>query len=95
MKNTVSVPPALVGLVMFMAIWELLALWVARPILPSPVTVVPIFAKGLFGDLGLHFLASAGRVLAAMALSVAEIDEPKPFVSQSFDRTFSHRFQSP
>ncbi len=70
MKARIPIPPAVVGLAMFLAIWEVLSLWVNRPILPSPVTVVPIFAAGFFGDLGQHFLASTGRVLAAMGLSV-------------------------
>jgi NitT/TauT family transport system permease protein len=70
MRARIPIPPAVIGLAMFLAIWEVLSLWVHRPILPSPVTVVPIFAAGIFGDLGQHFLASAGRVLAAMVLSV-------------------------
>jgi ABC-type nitrate/sulfonate/bicarbonate transport system permease component len=39
--------------------------------MPSPVVVLPILARSLFGELGLHFLASAGRVLAAIVLAVA------------------------
>jgi NitT/TauT family transport system permease protein len=38
--------------------------------LPSPLTVVPIFFKSIFKDLGLHFLASTGRVMAAIVLAV-------------------------
>ena len=39
--------------------------------LPSPpLLVVPLFFKSIFGELGLHFLASTGRVLAAIAVSV-------------------------
>lgn len=71
MRARIPLPPAAIGLAMFLAIWEVLSLWIDRPILPSPVEVIPIFATGFFGDLGKHFLASAGRVLAAMALSVA------------------------
>jgi len=63
-------PPALAGMVMFLLLWQLLSWLVDRPILPSPVEVVPIFAASLFGELGLHFLASTGRVLAAIALAV-------------------------
>ena len=70
MKRFMAPPPAATGLFMFLVIWEVLALWVDRPILPSPVTVIPIFVSGLAGALGVHFLASAGRVLAAMALAV-------------------------
>ncbi len=54
---------------MFFCLWQLLALIVHRPILPSPVTVVPLFLSGMTGELGLHFLASTGRVLAAVVLA--------------------------
>lgn len=70
MRARIPLPPAAIGLFMFAAVWEVFALWVDRPILPSPVTVAPVFAAALAGDLGIHFLASAGRVLAAMALAV-------------------------
>lgn len=55
---------------MFLLLWQALAWGVDRPILPSPVRVLPILAAGLPGELGLHLLASAGRVLAAMLLAV-------------------------
>jgi len=55
---------------MFLLLWQILAWFIQRPILPSPVSVLPIFFQSLPGDLGLHFLASTGRVLAAIALSV-------------------------
>ena len=42
---------------------------VNRPILPSPIEVVPLFFVNVTGELGLHFLASAGRVLAAVFLA--------------------------
>ena len=58
------------GLMMLLVIWQGFSLVLNRPILPSPVTVLPIFFRSLFGDLGLHLLASAGRVLAAMSLAV-------------------------
>jgi NitT/TauT family transport system permease protein len=38
--------------------------------MPSPVEVVPLFLSSIFGELGLHFLASAGRVLAAIAAAI-------------------------
>jgi NitT/TauT family transport system permease protein len=38
--------------------------------MPSPILVLPLFFKSIFGDLGLHFMASTGRVLAAIGVSV-------------------------
>lgn len=63
--------PALLGLLMSLALWEAAALLLHRAILPSPITVIPLFLKGMAGPLGLHFLASMGRVLAAIALATA------------------------
>lgn len=57
------------GVIMFFALWQLMAIIVSRPILPSPVEVVPLFFRNLSGDLGLHFLASSARVLAAVLLA--------------------------
>lgn len=59
------------GAAMYFVLWQLLAWTVHRPILPSPVEVLPIFARLLPGELGRHFLASAARVLAAILLAVA------------------------
>ena len=61
----------LLGIGILGILWEGLALVVARPILPGPLTVVPLFCTSLAGDLGLHFLASLGRVLSAIFLAVA------------------------
>ena len=55
---------------MLFCIWQLVAWAVNRPILPSPVQVVPLFFANLIGgELGLHFLASSARVLAAVLLA--------------------------
>ncbi len=62
---------ALTGLALFLGIWLLLSVAVNRPILPSPLEVVPLFLRGMCGELGLHFLASFGRVLAAIVLATA------------------------
>jgi NitT/TauT family transport system permease protein len=71
MKRALSPATAGIGLLMFFAFWQVLA-WIVRlPILPSPVEVVPLFLGSIFSELGLHFLASAGRVLAAIAASVS------------------------
>jgi NitT/TauT family transport system permease protein len=61
---------ALIGLLMFFAIWQVLAWMIQRPIMPSPLQVLPIFGTSLFGNLGIHLLASAGRVLAAIGMAV-------------------------
>lgn len=51
--------------------WELLALAVNRPILPSLTLVLKAFVLELPGELGGHFLASAWRVVASMLVSIA------------------------
>jgi len=61
---------ALLGLIMFLLFWQILAWVIRRPIMPSPVVVLPLFFTSIFGELGLHLLASAGRVLVAIGLSV-------------------------
>jgi len=52
--------------------WQILALIIDRNILPSPLVVIQIFFKELFGgDMLEHAAASLWRVLASMLLSVA------------------------
>jgi len=53
-----------------LALWQLLAMLVARPILPTPVQVLGTFIEELQGDLPAHFMASLWRVVAGMLLSV-------------------------
>jgi NitT/TauT family transport system permease protein len=55
---------------MFFGIWQVLAWIIHRPIMPSPLEVLPIFGVSLFGNLGVHLLASTGRVLAAIGVAV-------------------------
>jgi len=69
MKKKATLLSALAGIAMFFVLWQLLALFVNQPILPSPLVVVPLFLKNIVGDLGLHFLASSARVLAAIVLA--------------------------
>lgn len=70
MKRQATVSGAFGGVVMLLVFWQFAAMLMNRPILPSPITVVPLFIKELFaGDLGFHFLASTGRVLAAIILA--------------------------
>lgn len=70
MKHRLNMSAALIGLLMFLFCWQLLAWIIHQPIMPSPLLVLPLFVRSIFGDLGLHFLASTGRVLAAIGLSV-------------------------
>ena len=55
---------------MFLFFWQVLAWVVRRPIMPSPVVVLPLFFTSIFGELGLHLLVSTGRVLAAIGAAV-------------------------
>ena len=61
----------LTGVAMFLLLWLLAAALINRPILPSPLIVLPLFGRLILAELGLHFVASAGRVLAAILLAVA------------------------
>lgn len=62
---------ALIGLVATLAIWQLLAMLLNRNVFPPPTTVLVIFGRLIFSDLGRHFLVSAWRVMAAIVLAVA------------------------
>lgn len=69
MKKKATMLSTLAGVVMFFSLWQLLALIVNRPILPSALEVVPLFLQNITGELGLHFLASSARVLTAIILA--------------------------
>lgn len=70
MKRKLKFSDAVLGLLMFLFFWQALAWVVRRPIMPSPVVVLPLFFTSIFGELGLHLLASTGRVLAAIGVAV-------------------------
>lgn len=70
MKKGVNISAACIGFLMFLVMWQCLSWVIHRPILPSPLNVLPLFFKSLFGDLGLHFLASACRVLTSIVIAV-------------------------
>jgi len=70
MRRRLNIRAAFIGLLMFFAIWQVLAWIIHRPIMPSPLQVLPIFAASLFGNLGVHLLASTARVLAAIGVAV-------------------------
>ena len=61
---------AALGFVASLVIWELLSLLIARPVFPPPTRVLVVFTQQIIGDLGRHFLVSAGRVVAAILLAV-------------------------
>jgi len=58
------------GFVMFLILWEALALAVNKPILPSPLSVLPIFIKLMARELGIHFLVSTLRVITAIFAAI-------------------------
>jgi len=60
----------LLGILMFVVLWQFLAWIIRRPIMPSPGLVLPLFLESIFGELGLHLLASTGRVMAAIFVAV-------------------------
>ena len=70
MTRRATLSSALLGTAMFFLLWQIGAWIVHRPLVPPPLEVLPIFANLRAGELGLHFAASAGRVLAAVALAV-------------------------
>ena len=70
MKRKLGPAETLIGILMFLILWQMLAWVIRRPIMPSPVTVLPLFFKSIFGELGLHLLASTGRVMAAILVAV-------------------------
>ncbi len=91
MKRRLDPKGALIGFGMFVVLWQILSWIISRPIMPSPVTVLPLFVREMPGDLGLHFLASAGRVLSAIALSVLAKCQPcaKIHIKKARDSGFS------
>jgi ABC-type nitrate/sulfonate/bicarbonate transport system permease component len=60
----------LIGLVATLIIWQVLAWLLNRNVFPPPTEVLVVFFQQILGDLGLHFLVSAWRVIAAIVLSV-------------------------
>ncbi|MCC6147638.1 MAG: ABC transporter permease subunit [Anaerolineaceae bacterium] len=73
------------------AVWELLALMINKPILPSLTLVLKEFVLEFPGELGRHFLASAWRVIASMFFSIALAAPAGLVLGQyaSLDRIFS------
>ena len=53
-----------------LALWQLFAMLINRPILPTPIEVGEVFIEELQKGLFEHFLASLWRVLASTALAI-------------------------
>jgi ABC-type nitrate/sulfonate/bicarbonate transport system permease component len=47
MNNRFNIRAVFIGLLMFFAIWQVLAWLIDRPIMPSPFQVLPIFVRSL------------------------------------------------
>lgn len=61
----------LLAVVALAALWQVVALALNQPILPTPVAVVQAFFRELFGgDLTEHLLASLWRVIASTVLAI-------------------------
>lgn len=60
----------LLGILALLALWQLLAMIINRPILPPPYEVGRVFIQELQNGLIDHFLASLWRVLASTALAI-------------------------
>lgn len=61
----------LAAILVLLLLWELAALLLQRPILPTPLVVLRTFIVEMGDDLWQHFLASLWRVLASTLLSIA------------------------
>ncbi|MFH2130873.1 MAG: ABC transporter permease [bacterium] len=70
MKKSLNISTVLSGGLMILLFWQGLSWLIDSPVMPSPIEVIPIFIRLIYGDLGLHFMASAGRVLASVTLAV-------------------------
>jgi len=81
----------LAALALFVA-WEIIALILNRDILPAPTDVLNAFVVQLPRGLGWHFVVSAWRVVASIALSVA-LATPAGLVLGQYPRV--NRFFAP
>ncbi len=62
----------LIALVVLLLAWQMLAILVNQPILPSPIQVAAAFVREIHrGELPMHFMASLWRVIASLGLSIA------------------------
>jgi NitT/TauT family transport system permease protein len=61
---------AVLAAVALLLVWQVLAMAVRLPILPTPLEVLTVFIRELQNGLSSHFVFSLWRVFAGMALSV-------------------------
>jgi ABC-type nitrate/sulfonate/bicarbonate transport system permease component len=61
----------LAALIILVVVWQILAMIVARPVLPSPAAVIAALSAESPRDLGRHFAASLWRVSAGIGLAIA------------------------
>ncbi len=62
----------LVALGVLLLLWQVLAMALNQPILPSPAQVAAAFAREIpRGELPMHFMATLWRVVASLVLSIA------------------------
>lgn len=61
----------LLAVIALLAVWELVAILVDKPILPTPLAVGRVFVLGMTDGLLGHFLVSLWRVVASTALSIS------------------------
>ncbi|HNT78618.1 MAG TPA: ABC transporter permease subunit [Anaerolineae bacterium] len=59
------------ALLALLGAWQTAALLAQRAILPAPIVVLPVLARELPRELGLHLCVSAYRVLTSIALAIA------------------------
>ena len=60
----------LLAIIVLLAVWQVVAMIISRPILPPPLEVGRVLIQELQDDLIYHFLASLWRVLASTALAI-------------------------
>jgi ABC-type nitrate/sulfonate/bicarbonate transport system permease component len=81
----------LVTVIVLLALWQIVAMLLSLPILPSPIQVGRVFIQELSTGLLGHFLTSLWRVLASTALAIA-LAAPAGLIlgqSRNLDRLFA------
>ena len=54
MKRQLDPKGALIGFGMFVVLWQILSVVINRPIMPTPIKVLPLFVREMPGDLGVQ-----------------------------------------
>lgn len=60
----------LLAIIVLLAVWQIVAMIISRPILPPPLEVGQVLIRELQNELIYHFLASLWRVLASTGLAI-------------------------